>query len=59
MLEATQHNIAVANCDGGGVAVRPKPGQTKFALKSKEMKITENGYILTMCTFLNDLSQWR
>jgi hypothetical protein len=51
MLEATEHNIALANCDGGGVAVRPQPGQTKFSLKSKDMLMTENGYILTMCTF--------
>jgi hypothetical protein len=52
MLETSEQNIQVANCDDmAAISVRPPPGQTKFTRKSREMKITKDGYILTMCKF--------
>lgn len=45
-LEGVTQLWSVGTCDGQVGFVRPPPGQKKFALSSKSMKIVKDGYFL-------------
>jgi hypothetical protein len=46
--------ISVTQCDGGNVGIHAEKGQKVFAVKSKDMKVTMDGYIFAVRGHLHD-----
>ncbi|KAF2670171.1 hypothetical protein BT63DRAFT_424121 [Microthyrium microscopicum] len=46
--------FSVNQCDGGNLALRPPPGQLKYSLKSQNMTILHDGYVLGRRAHLHD-----
>jgi hypothetical protein len=44
-VTSTWHVLGVGTCDGQGVSIRPKEGESKFAVKSQPMVVQRTGYI--------------
>jgi hypothetical protein len=50
-MEAVTQLWSVGQCDGMIGFVRPPPGQKQFAIKSRSMKVVEDGYFLAFSEF--------
>jgi hypothetical protein len=52
--DTSAENLSVAQCEGGGVGIRPPAGQKKFHMSSKKMIMQKDGYIFNARGHLHD-----